>query len=103
MKCTTSWATATSTAYDAHGADVDPDRNDRRFTDAALAEALTRRGWQLDEDGEGATLRLPPGTTATDVAFEVLAVLTVAGAPTAPRSATGSDATGAEIDLRPPA
>ena len=54
-----------------------------------MAEALIRRGWQLDEDGEGATLRQPPGTTATDVAFEVLAVLTVAGAPTTPRAATG--------------
>jgi hypothetical protein len=67
-----------------------------------VAEALGRRGWQLDEDGEGATLRQPPGTTATDVAFEVLAVLTVAGAPAAPRSATGSDADGTPIDLRPP-
>ena len=67
-----------------------------------VAEALTRRGWQLDEDGEGATLRQPPGTTATDAAFEVLAVLTVAGAPTTPRTATGSDASGAELDLRPP-
>ncbi len=68
-----------------------------------VAEALTRRGWQLDEDGEGATLRQAPGTTATDAAFEVLAVLTVAGAPTTTRTATGSDASGAELDLRPPA
>jgi hypothetical protein len=68
-----------------------------------VAEALTRRGWQLDEDGEGATLRQPPGTSATDAAFEVLAVLTVAGAPTSPRKARGADAAGTEIDLRPPA
>lgn len=67
-----------------------------------VAEALGRRGWQLDEDGEGATLRQPPGTSATDVAFEVLAVLTVAGGPTTPRTATGADADGTEVDLRPP-
>jgi len=68
-----------------------------------VAEALSKRGWQLDEDGEGATLRQPPGTTATDAAFEVLAALTVAGAPTTPRTATGADAVGTEIDLHPPA
>ena len=27
-----------------------------------VADALSRRGWQLDEDGEGATLRQAPGT-----------------------------------------
>lgn len=67
-----------------------------------VADALSTRGWQLDEDREGATLRQPPGTPATDVAFEVLAVLTVAGAPTAPRQATGVDADGTAVDLRPP-
>jgi hypothetical protein len=67
-----------------------------------VAEALDRRGWQLDEDGEGATLRQPPGTSATDVAFEVLAVLTVAGAPATARQASGRDARGTTIDLRPP-
>jgi len=67
-----------------------------------VAEALTRRGWQLDEDGEGATLRLAPGSPATDVAFEVLAVLTVAGAPTTPRTATAADAAGTPVELRPP-
>jgi hypothetical protein len=46
-----------------------------------VAGALADRGWQLDEDGEGATLRHPPGTDATTIAFEVLAVLTLAGAP----------------------
>jgi len=67
-----------------------------------VAEALTRRGWQLDEDGEGATLRLAPGTPAIDVGFELLAVLTVAGAPTAPRTATGALADGTPVELRPP-
>jgi hypothetical protein len=66
-----------------------------------VADALHRRGWQLDEDREGATLRQPPGTPATDVAFEVLAALTAAGAPAEPRTATGADADGRPIDLRP--
>ncbi len=67
-----------------------------------VADALGRRGWQLDEDGEGATLRQPPGTTATDVAFEVLAALTVAGAPSTARLAAAVDTDGTEVDLRPP-
>ena len=67
-----------------------------------VAEALGRRGWQLDEDGEGATLRLPPGTSATDVAFELLAVLTVAGAPTTPRTATAALSDGTPVELRAP-
>jgi hypothetical protein len=67
-----------------------------------VAEALGRRGWQADEDGEGATLRQPPGTTATDVAFEVLAVLTIAGAPSSPRLAAATDTNGTSVDLRPP-
>ena len=67
-----------------------------------VAEALGRRGWQTDEDREGATMRQPPGTSATDVAFELLAVLTVAGAPTTPRQATAADAAGTPIELRPP-
>ena len=28
--------------------------------------ALTKRGWQLDEDDEGATRRFPPGTPASE-------------------------------------
>ena len=67
-----------------------------------VADALHRRGWQLDEDGEGATLRQPPGTPATDTAFELLAVLTVAGAPDSPRRLTGRDADGAPVELTPP-
>jgi hypothetical protein len=66
-----------------------------------VADALERRGWQLDEDGEGATLRQPPGTPATDVAFELLAVLGVAGAPTSVRSVTAFDADGTPLDLSP--
>ena len=64
-----------------------------------VAEALQRRGWQLDEDGEGATLRQPPGTPTTDIAFEVLAVLGVAGAPTTPRAVTAVDADGTPVGL----
>lgn len=67
-----------------------------------VADALGRRGWQLDEDVEGATLRQPPGTSATDVAFEVLAALTVAGAPSTPRQAAAVDTGGTAVDLRPP-
>ncbi len=67
-----------------------------------VADALNRRGWQLDEDGEGATLRQPPGTSATDVAFELLAVLTIAGAPSTVRSATAVDGAGEPVELRPP-
>ena len=65
-----------------------------------VATALHKRGWQLDEDREGATLRQAPGTTATDVAFEVLAALTVGGAPHGSREMTASDASGAVVELR---
>lgn len=65
-----------------------------------VAAALHRRGWQLDEDRQGATLRQAPGTTATDVAFEVLAALTVAGAPHGTRMMTATDATGTGVELR---
>lgn len=64
-----------------------------------VADALVRRGWQLDEDREGATVRQPPGTTATDVAFEVLAALTIGGAPTEVRHVTARDANGDDLDL----
>lgn len=66
-----------------------------------VADALDRRGWQLDEDREGATLRQPPGTPATDTAFEVLAAIAVAGAPASVRSIAARDAKGVEIDLQP--
>ena len=64
-----------------------------------VADALSARGWQLDEDREGATLRQPPGTTAIDVAFEVLAALGAGGAPKDPRTVDARDADGAPIEL----
>lgn len=77
-----------------------------RFNDLSVsrtknvAAALHTRGWQLDEDREGATLRQAPGTPATDVAFEVLAALTVGGAPHDVREMHAIDSTGASVDLR---
>lgn len=76
-----------------------------RFADLSVsrlrnvADALDARGWQLDEDREGATLRQPPGTTATDVAFEVLAALGVAGAPRGARAIEARDADGGPVTL----
>lgn len=64
-----------------------------------VADALDRRGWQLDEDRQGATNRQPPGTTSTDVAFEVLAALTAGGAPSDIRSIEARDADGTAIEL----
>jgi hypothetical protein len=66
-----------------------------------VAAALESRGWHLDEDREGATLRQPPGTTATDVAFEALAALTLGGAPSDVRAMTALDADGNDVDLLP--
>jgi hypothetical protein len=67
-----------------------------------IADALTRRGWDLDEDGEGATFRFPPGTEHTTVAFDVLGVLTLGGAPADRRTMTALDGTGAPVDLALP-
>ena len=64
-----------------------------------LAEALVQRGWDADEDREGATRRFPPGTEHTAVAFEVLAVITLGGAPAEPRDVFVVDATGAPVAL----
>lgn len=64
-----------------------------------VADALDGRGWQIDEDREGATLRQPPGTTATDVAFEVLSALGAGGAPHEPRTVEARDADGTPIEL----
>ena len=64
-----------------------------------VADALDGRGWQLDEDREGATLRQPPGTTATDVAFEVLAALGAGGAPRDTRTVEARDAGGGVVEL----
>jgi hypothetical protein len=51
-------------------------------------ELAARGGWDPDDDGEGVTRRFPPGTEATAVAFELLAALTLAGAPTDTRTVT---------------
>jgi len=64
-----------------------------------VADALVRRGWLLDEDREGATLRMAPGTTTTDVAFEVLAALVTAGAPSGEREIELRDGQGNPIAL----
>ena len=66
-----------------------------------IADALTRRRWDLDEDDEGATFRFPPGTEHTTVAFDVLGVLTLGGAPADRRTMTAVDGTGAPVDLAP--
>jgi hypothetical protein len=63
-----------------------------------LAEALLQRGWDADEDREGATRRFPPGTEHTAVAFEVLEVLTLGGAPADPRTVAVVDADGHRLD-----
>ena len=64
-----------------------------------VAGALEKRGWQLDEDGEGATRRYPPGSEAADAAFEALAATTLAGAPADVRTVTAVDGNGAPVDL----
>ena len=64
-----------------------------------VADALSARGWQLDEDREGATLRQPPGTTATDVAFEVLSALGAGGSPHHVRTVEARDADGNAVEL----
>lgn len=60
-------------------------------------EALDRRGWDLDEDGEGSTHRHPPGTDAMTVAFEVATMVGAGGAPKKPRRITAVDAGGAPV------
>lgn len=64
-----------------------------------LADALDRRGWDPDADHEGATARFPPGTSPSDAAFEVLAVATLAGAPTGPRTLSALDGGGRTVSL----
>lgn len=64
-----------------------------------VAEALERRGWQLDEDHEGATRRYPPGSQASEAAFEALAAAALAGAPSDARAITAVDGAGAPVDL----
>lgn len=67
-----------------------------------LAAALAKRGWDLDEDSEGATHRIPPGTEASAVAFELLAAATLSGAPTDVRQVTAADAAGTPVPLDDP-
>jgi hypothetical protein len=68
-----------------------------------VADALAGRGWQLDDDGEGATIRFPPGTDATTPSFELLAAAVLSGAPSDERTVTAVDGAGTPVDLRPPA
>lgn len=64
-----------------------------------VEKALARRGWQPDEDGDGVTRRFPPGTDASDPAFEILSVLPLAGAPADVRRVQATDATGTPVPL----
>lgn len=64
-----------------------------------VARALAGRGWDLDDDEEGATRRYPPGTEASTVAFELLAVAALAGAPGDVRQVTAVDAGGSPVPL----
>ena len=64
-----------------------------------LADALEQRGWQLDDDGEGATRRYPPGSGASEAAFEALAAVTLAGAPADVRTVTAVDGNGDPVAL----
>jgi hypothetical protein len=64
-----------------------------------VAGALAKRGWDLDEDREGATNRIPPGTEASAAAFELLAAATLTGAPTDVRQVTAVDASGKAVPL----
>lgn len=64
-----------------------------------VAEALDRRGWQLDEDGGGATHRHPPGTDAMTIAFEALTLIGAAGSPKTHRRVDAASAEGVPIPL----
>jgi hypothetical protein len=64
-----------------------------------VAAALATRDWQLDDDDEGATLRFPPGTEASMVAFELLATAALGGAPSDIRQVTAIDAQGNPVPL----
>lgn len=65
-----------------------------------VSTALLDRGWQLDEDRDGASSRYLPGVEATSIAFDVLAVLSLGGAPTDVRSITATEVGGRSIELR---
>jgi hypothetical protein len=64
-----------------------------------VSAALRSRGWDFDEDGEGATVRYPPGTETTTAAFELLAALTLSGAPRGVREITAVDGNGVLLAL----
>jgi hypothetical protein len=66
-----------------------------------VAKALAGRGWDLDDDEEGATRRYPPGTEPSTVAFELLAVAALAGAPSDVRRVTAVDGAGNAVPLAP--
>lgn len=76
-----------------------------RFTDLTRSRAnnvshlLAARGWQIDEDQDGASCRYPSGVEATTVAFDALAALTLAGAPSDVRSVTATDSEGRVVAL----
>ena len=64
-----------------------------------VARAVAERGWDLDDDQEGSTHRFPPGTEASAVAFELLAAVSLGGAPPTLRQVTAVDASGSPIPL----
>ena len=64
-----------------------------------VERALAGRSWDLDDDADGATHRFPPGTEASTVAFELLAVVSLGGAPTGFRHVTAIDAQGQPVPL----
>ena len=57
-----------------------------------VADALSKRGWHLDEDRQGAT--------ATESAFEVLSAIGIGGAPSTTRTLEARDGNGNEVDLQ---
>lgn len=66
-----------------------------------VTRALADRGWVIDEDGDGASVRQPPGTEATAAAFEILGAVSLGGAPADVRTVSAFDAAGGSILLRP--
>ena len=56
-------------------------------------------GWGPDDDHAGMSKVFHPGTDPTDVAFEILAALTVSGAPSDVRQVTLQDVDGTSITL----
>jgi len=76
-----------------------------RFTDLTrsrannVSSALVERGWQLDEDGDGASSRHLPGVEAATIAFDVLGAVALGGAPSDVRTVTANDREGTPIAL----